>query len=467
MRLAIDEFKALLDSWKDSYSSIHVSYIALCKDGRAELLEARIVLRVVNEGSFPLQFDLCEGQVIAGVEIRKFTELALDQLFDEIDQGHLTTNSGLMYFTDGKSPAHASVFISHHPAIDRNFNPPRVPAVSWNCPASKPNLYNERFGGQDRLEWLLRSSNPPFDDLADIFSAIGLTESYPTTGNVTVELVAQSPVFIVEPSALAGDIARIQLRTGKNIDKEQIWFSYIAHSQNNIARHRVRSEAIQWAESDTYLTGIIELREISANQLLCICGYKNAAAQRYWIVDPSKAVNVRHVLHNTIDPGLSGLNSLLFEKAKSDSHILEDAVAQLLHLLGLAVESFGRIGRMQDGPDLIAIAPNNDTFAVECTVGVITSDGKLSKLARRVADLRFALSKQPLNARVMGVMVTLLTREQIEKDIVQAATQNIAVVTLEQLQNAIGRLTSTARNPNSYFDLAQANLKQVLDSKQF
>jgi hypothetical protein len=57
----------------------------------------------------------------------------------------------------------------------------------------------------------------------------------------------------------------------------------------------------------------------------------------------------------------------------------------LLTLLGFSVANYGRIPKLQKGPDIIAITPSGHVGVVECTVGLINESDKLAKLVQRTA----------------------------------------------------------------------------------
>jgi hypothetical protein len=91
-------------------------------------------------------------------------------------------------------------------------------------------------------------------------------------------------------------------------------------------------------------------------------------------------------------------------------------------------------------------------LVVECTLGLLRADGKLSKLAARTVNVRDSLAASNLkHLRVLPVIVTAMTSDQVAADAGPAADVGVLVVTredLDEVQNELVRFPDA----NSLFE---------------
>ena len=87
----------------------------------------------------------------------------------------------------------------------------------------------------------------------------------------------------------------------------------------------------------------------------------------------------------------------------------ETAVSWLLWALGFSVALFGTHSKTRDAFDVVATTPRGDFLVVECTLGLLRAEGKLSKLAARTANVRDSLAASNMkHLRVLPVIMTSL-----------------------------------------------------------
>ncbi len=71
---------------------------------------------------------------------------------------------------------------------------------------------------------------------------------------------------------------------------------------------------------------------------------------------------------------------------------------------------------------------------VECTLGLLRADGKLPKLVARAIHVRDSLAASNMkHLRVLPVIITAMTRDQVEADAGPAAGLGVLVITREDL----------------------------------
>lgn len=132
-------------------------------------------------------------------------------------------------------------------------------------------------------------------------------------------------------------------------------------------------------------------------------------------------------------PALLVAAQALNEAEKFEQHLLgpfsnegkefERAVSRLFTLCGFLVEPLGTV-KKNELPDALAAVPGtNILFVIECTIGPLAKDGKMSRLHRRAVTVAGAMGDTP-HAAVIPLMVTPLPmseisfaeREQAESD---------------------------------------------------
>lgn len=111
--------------------------------------------------------------------------------------------------------------------------------------------------------------------------------------------------------------------------------------------------------------------------------------------------------------------------------------------MGFSAASFGTHPKTRDAFDVIATTPRGDFLVVECTLGLLRADGKLSKPAARTAKVRDALASSNMkHLRVLPVIVTAMTAEQVAADAGPAADLRVLVITsadLDEVHNELVR----------------------------
>ena len=113
----------------------------------------------------------------------------------------------------------------------------------------------------------------------------------------------------------------------------------------------------------------------------------------------------------------------------------------MLSVLGFSTATFGTDAKTRDAFDAVAVTPNGDFVVVECTLGLLSADSKLSKLAARAASLRETLAASNMkHLRVLPVIVRAMTAEQVKAHKAQAEEIGILVQTKENLDEVFNEL---------------------------
>ena len=105
--------------------------------------------------------------------------------------------------------------------------------------------------------------------------------------------------------------------------------------------------------------------------------------------------------------------------------------------------------------------PQGRFLVVECTTGLLRAESKLSKLSAREAALRKMLSASDLqHVRVLPVIVTAMTRDEVKADLGAAAETGILVLTKEDLEAVLNDGRLRFENADQLFEQALEKLAE-------
>ncbi|MGY3354819.1 hypothetical protein ACVWZK_001482 [Bradyrhizobium sp. GM0.4] len=101
---------------------------------------------------------------------------------------------------------------------------------------------------------------------------------------------------------------------------------------------------------------------------------------------------------------------------------------------------------------------------VECTTGLLRADNKLPNLVQRAASVRRQLDQSNnRHVRLLPLIATALTREEVKADIEQAERLGVFVLTKEELnQLVVG--SAVPSNPETLFENAERRVRDAQES---
>lgn len=164
-----------------------------------------------------------------------------------------------------------------------------------------------------------------------------------------------------------------------------------------------------------------------------------------------------------------GLKELLLNPVSrgQDARELEMVVGWILWMLGFSVTHIGGTRRTADAPDIIASTAQGHIVAVEFTTGLLKGDNKLPKLVERTQKIRQSLAASGNSyVRVLPVIITTKTRDEVKPDIEQATKSGVLVSTREGFSELINR-TSLLPNSDWLYVQAENELKKLQNPSPF
>ena len=167
--------------------------------------------------------------------------------------------------------------------------------------------------------------------------------------------------------------------------------------------------------------------------------------------DPQKHLNPRHAVHQVFDEDMELLKMMLLKPESDKSDAFEGAVSTLCNLLGFSVVNYGRIPKLQKGPDIIAVTPAGKIGVIECTVGLPNEKDKLAKLVQRATLIKEKLTATGYgHVQIQAAIVTPLSRNEVVANLEDASKHNIAVICKEDIEKLLSRV-GLPPNPENLF----------------
>jgi hypothetical protein len=132
-------------------------------------------------------------------------------------------------------------------------------------------------------------------------------------------------------------------------------------------------------------------------------------------------------------------------------------------MLGFSVAHLGATDKTQDAADLIVTTPTGHFAVVECTTGLLKADNKLPLLVERAARVRRGVdASNNKHLRVLPVIVTSRTRDEIKADIEQAERLGILVLSRENLDQAVNN-TLVLPNAEQLYEQALQEVESAIE----
>jgi hypothetical protein len=431
-------FESLLSRWKGAYiCSIH-SYVAVKSPEGSRLLFGRILLEPTRDGvnETPVQFET--EHIVAGRFVKATTSDSLVEFLVSAKAGRMDTDGGPISLVTESSESISAYFAPiYHPLISDG---PRLPSLLVHGTA-KHNLLAS-LGDNRQFDWEMKAANPPFDSLDELLSHCGLPTLVQMGDSSTLEIVARTPAVVSANTVIKGTEAVVECRMAKSLDPGKLRLGYrMLQKDQQIVRSSVTGNIFEWRDDKDLKVAIHRIAIGEASVLQAFLSYEQIALHQWWVTDPQKNLNPWQAIHQIFDQDLSLLKKMLFEPDVAKPYAFEGAVSTILTLLGFSVANYGRIPKLQKGPDIIAITPSGHIGVIECTVGLINESDKLAKLVQRtrlikekLADARYG------HLQIQPAIVTPLSREEVAADLAVAGSHGIAVVCKQNIENALNQV---------------------------
>lgn len=455
----VKAFFNAIQSWRKAYAYSRLNYLGI-RNSAGELLivSARIILSGVDIGEIKPKFK--SGNIEAGQWNINQNAQSIEELLKS-----LTNKSGLNIHgqdiirlsTDDIEGLHVSDPILLHPE-----------GLSSGSRLSVLSMYGDKLGfwlNQPETDWSLKSADMPFDSLQELLQEYGL--GYFKDGRSVIEVVGRSAIEVFHGSEVKGGVAKIGIWLTKSLDRAAAKIGYRVLSKGQvIARSSISGNDLDWSEESQERIGTKSISIPPGSVLQCIVSYDNKTHHVSWRADVDTFQNSRAAAFSLVDPNQTILNGCLFPDPQAKGRTADDfetGICWLLWVLGFSPAIFGVHPKTRDGLDIVATSPKGDYLVIECTLGLLRSESKLSKLGARAVQLRKSLDASNLtHLQILPIIATALSREEVEADIATAEELGILVLAKEDIEKLFNTL-SWFPNPDSQYE--QATTKVITNKE--
>lgn len=448
---SLQQFLDTIAPWEKAYTCPTLSFLAARREGVLLLLHGRLFLQT-DLGNVPRKIvesrSIVAGNISLselGITHREF----LDRVFTSQE---LPTHFGKLKFpldSNGVPSVHYVPF--HQEGISSGS---RLPVLTLS------GIQRHGLIRLPELDWELAAGATPYESLGELlfeFSLGGYQGDF-----ALVEVAAHTVALVDFNSKVVGETAEPAMLLASSADTKEARLSYrvLLHGKV-IERGSLAGIELKWTPQDGRLRGVGKVRIPSGAALQCFAIYAGHAHHKGWIADPTLSQNPRRAAFEEFDPNQAVLRDFLFEaqRTRNAARDFEVGIAWLLWMLGFSVAHAGATPRTSEAADIMATTPLGHTAIVECTTGHLKSEFKLSKLVERVQTIRRRLDESGnSHLRVLPVIVTALSKEEVRADLDQARTLGVVVATREDLLSALDQ-TIMLRNAEDLFARAEASIR--------
>ncbi len=430
-------FEAIAD-WRVAYKVVRLHVLGVRTAEMLEVVSARIVLDVGRDSK-------CKAAFHAGrIEAH---QIMLNPQAPDVQSVARSLASADGFHADGvgcmKLPSTEQVGIFVAPPT--LLHPEGLSAGNRLAVLSIVGGHVAELLPQPESDWLLKAADTPYDSVQELAIDYGLGTL--RSDRALLEVVARTTLEVLAETAVAGTRASIGILMASSLDRTKAKLGFrVIHQGQVVTRGAIRGSDLAWGDRDFAVVGKGEIDVPAGSILQCIASYADEAHHVQWRADPTTFLNPRAAILSLVDPSNSVMQAGLRPDVPPRGKAADDfevAIAWLLWALGFSVASFGTHSKMRETFDAVATTPRGDFLVVECTVGLLRAEGKLSKLAARTVTVRDALASSNMkHLRVLPIIVTAMTCEQVEADAGPAADLGVLVITqedLDEIQNELIR----------------------------
>lgn len=438
----IEDFFAGISRWETAYAHASLSYFAVEHDGRFVLAQARIFLRITPATAPTTHFET--GSMRVGHFTLKELVVTPRELVNQIVGGSLSTPHGALHFPPDHAGHYSAAYMPFHYEGQKNGN--RIDVLTIAGAQGLP------FISQPQCDWQLKAASRPYDSLNELLFEY-LLGAY-AGGPALVEVVASPPCEIDLSVRAHGTQAAPAILLAGNLVPDKCRLAFRVFDRGRVIRREsIEGAAMQWESRDHLIRGSAEIEVPQGAVLHCTAIYDDYAHHQGWINDPATVQNPFRAVYEAFDEGMTILRDFL-ENSQGrgrNARDLEAGIAWLLWMLGFSAAHLGGTARTQEAPDLVATTPRGHFVVIECTTGLLKADNKLPRLIDRAEALRGRLQASGnQHLRVLPVIISSKTRDEVRADLEQAEKLGVLVLTRESFGPAIDR-TLVLQDPEQIY----------------
>ncbi|HGO6133889.1 TPA: hypothetical protein ACK3RT_004007 [Burkholderia cepacia] len=450
----IAQFFGAIEPWSGAYPKARLTFIAVKRDNSLVILAARMYMSAVFRTPIKEWFEA--GDVVAGqVELRGGATSFANTI------KKIVATKGFLI------PRRGNLVLLPDDGQNISIGPPELLHAEGISSGNRLGVLTISGGRRDMLvsqpqtDWILKAAELPFDSLNELGVEYGLG-TVPNT-HTNFEIIAQSAVEVWMQSNVKDGRADLGLWLASKLDRPKVRLGYrVVDKMTVVKRGAVGGNALKWAKRSGDTVGLLHLDVPVGAIVQCFASYAGHAHHQRWLADPQTYQNARAAVLSSVDQTGQLLRAYALPELPPKGKAADDfesAIAWILWGLGFSPVSFGMNAKTRDSFDILAASPRGDFLVVECTLGLLRAESKLSKLSARETSLRKTLSASGLqHVRVLPVIVTAMTREAVKVDLGAATEAGILVLTRENIEAVFNNESLRFANADQLFEQALKNL---------
>ena len=453
----IAQFFGAIQPWSAAYPKARLTFIAVKRKNSLVIVAARLYISAVFRTPIKEWFEA--GDIVAGqLELRGGAKSFVNTI------KKILSSKG--FSISGRS----SLVLRPDDGQNISVGPPELLHAEGISSGNRLGVLTISGGRRDMLvsqpqtDWELKAAELPFDSLNELGVEYGLG-TVPST-NTIFELVAQSVVEVWMQSNVKNGRADLGLWLASKLDRSKVRLGYrVIDKMTVVKRGSANGSELKWVKRSGDTIGLLQLDVPIGAIVQCFASYAGHAHYQRWFADPQTYQNARAAALSSVDQTGQLLRAYALPELPPKGKAADDfesAIAWILWGLGFSPVSFGTNARTRDSFDILAVSPRGDFLVVECTLGLLRAESKLSKLSARATSLRTTLSTSGLqHVRVLPIIVTAMTREAVKADLGAATEAGILVLAREDLEAVFNDERLRFANADQLFEQALKSMDET------
>jgi hypothetical protein len=446
-------FHALLTSWAGAYPFSMISYVSVKTAKGPRLLFGRILLLPCCTLAKDTPFRFETEHILAARFVSDMTAADVAQSLEKAKTGQFPAvddATTIELERDGNFSVYFDAIGSRFFSVPEGRRSPCLQLLGisiWT-------LLSNSLGSRpfEQLDWELRAADKPFENLDGLLSYCGLPTLSQIGDSTMFEIVASPPGWIGNGSTIENGKASIECFIAAALDIEKIKLGYESLPKDSRERSSINGSMLEWRREGDVKIGTYRTQVGETPELQAFLSYESFCLHQLRVRDPQKHLNPRYAIHQVFDKDMVFLEDVLtnpksFSKPKSNkakefAKAFEGTISTLCYLLGFSVVNYGRIKKLQQGPDIIVVSPTGNIGVIECTVGLLNENDKLDKLVQRTTLIKEELASAGYgHLQLQPAIVTRLSRDEVAANLKIAEEHGIAVICEEEIKKLLDQVS--------------------------
>ena len=299
----------------------------------------------------------------------------------------------------------------------------------------------------------LRNAQIPFDGVADLAGWLGISEPVVGQDAPSITLRVNPPADLaLADCRLAAEKLELKILALSKFEKTEIGVSVREVPGKGLAARYQVGNVFKWRRvKDGIRVGTASIPMQFADQVLVVLSLGGVVVRRNWFVNPARARNQRLIAVQQFDQDLRMIKREILTPSTTDK--FELSVAALLYLMG-----FNPVVQIEtDSPDIVLFTPEGRLAVIECTTRIADNALKIGKLVDRRGALTKTLSANDHPAKVLGILICALPKDQMAISDDELLRNKIILVCKEDISAALNQLRFP-KNPDQLFIDAENKL---------